>query len=68
MLGMYHHLCTSEMLDMILHTCMHAYGHSPDSPERRLLSLEHVDHDNCALRVCELGMVMLGRDVVRVRK
>ena len=25
MLGMYHHLCTSEMLDMVLHTCIHAY-------------------------------------------
>ena len=40
MLGMYLHLCASEMLDMVLHTYIHT------SPERLALSLEHVDHDD----------------------
>ena len=43
MIGMYHHLCASEMLDMVLHTYMST---SPGSPERLALSLEHVDHDD----------------------
>ena len=45
MLGMYLHLCASEMLDMVLHTYIHT-SPSPASPERLALSVEHVDHDD----------------------
>ena len=43
MRAMYHHLCTSEKLAMVLRTYVHT---SPASPERLALSLEHVDHDD----------------------